>query len=59
VGLTVYDAAGRRVAQLLDEPREAGIHQVKWNARGVASGVYFVRLDAGSFRQTQRVLLLK
>jgi hypothetical protein len=45
--IRVFDVVGREVARPLDEPRAAGSHAVTWNPR-VSSGVYFVRLDAGS-----------
>jgi photosystem II stability/assembly factor-like uncharacterized protein len=58
VSLTVYDLAGRRIAQLLDDTREPGLHDVQWNARGVASGTYLVRFSAGGFTKTQRAVLM-
>jgi hypothetical protein len=62
--LVVFDIRGRRVTQLLSEPLVAGHHTVAWmgrddRGRGVASGVYFVRLSSGHVQLTQRVLLLR
>jgi len=63
VQLTVYDVAGRRVAVLKDETLPAGRHAVRWNgdtSRGhVASGVYFVRMEAAGLRFTKRVVLVR
>ena len=68
VTLHVYDLAGRRIASLVDGPSEAGEHTVRWNGRTergdrVASGVYFVRLEAvdpaGLVREERRIVLLK
>jgi hypothetical protein len=64
VRLEIYDPAGRLVKRLVNDHRGAGPHSVKWNGRDeagdtVASGVYFYRLQAGSFVQTQRMVLLK
>ena len=63
VRLTVFDLLGREVAVLLDEDRPAGIHRATWNASGMASGVYFYRLDAhsanGGFADVKRMLLLR
>ena len=64
VRLTVYDLAGRRVATLLDEPREAGRHGATWDGRDdkgrlLASGVYFCRLDAGGHSETKCMVLMK
>ncbi len=46
VRLSVIDVLGREVARLLDAPRPAGRHEVVWQASGMASGVYVVRLVA-------------
>jgi Secretion system C-terminal sorting domain len=44
--LRVYDILGREVANLVNEVKQPGVHTVRWEARGVASGVYFCRLEA-------------
>jgi hypothetical protein len=64
VSISVYDAAGRRVRELVDEHRAAGRWSVQWNGdddrgRRVASGVYFYRMRAGSFVNTKKMVLLK
>jgi len=59
VSLKIFDVLGREVATLLDEQMEAGRHLVSWNADGMPSGVYFVRLDAGPFSGTRKLLLMK
>jgi hypothetical protein len=69
VNLTVYDILGRQVSVLVNERRNAGVHEVKFSAKGgsasggdgatLASGVYFYRLQAGDFVQTRRFLFLK
>ncbi len=64
VRLSVFNIAGRLVRVLIDEERASGSHDVIWNGlsdRGqqVASGVYFCRMEAGSFRDTRRMTLLK
>ncbi len=59
VELTVFDLLGREVATLVDEPKEPGVHTVRWDASGVSSGVYLYRLRAGAFVQTRRMLLLR
>jgi len=55
----VFDTAGREVATLVDGRREAGSHTVTFDGSGLASGVYLVRLQAGDFVQTRKVVLLK
>ena len=57
--LKVYNVLGQEVANLVDEPKEAGYHRVSWEASGMASGVYFYRLTAGDFRATRRMVLMK
>lgn len=59
VVLNVYDVIGRLVATLVNKNQSAGTYQVTFNGDRFASGVYFVRLDAGSFMKTQKMLLLK
>ncbi len=59
VRLDIYNILGQNVATLVDEYRQAGTHEVTWNANGIASGVYFYRLTAGEYTDTKRMLLLK
>ena len=64
VRLTVYTVDGRRVTLLVDERRTAGRHEVVWNGcddhgRQVPSGVYFYRLEAGKFSDTDKMVLVK
>jgi len=55
----VYDILGREVFVLVNERRNAGVHEVKFDGSNLASGVYFYRIQAGDFTQTKRLLLLK
>lgn len=57
--LTVYDLLGREVATLVDGVREAGRHTATFDASTLASGVYFYRLNAGTFVQTKKMILTK
>jgi photosystem II stability/assembly factor-like uncharacterized protein len=59
VTLTIFDILGRQVAQLEEGVKQAGRYEVQWNASGFPSGVYFYRLQAGSFTETKKLLLLK
>ncbi len=64
VKLTVYDVNGRELTVLVDEAKEAGSHTASWDGtdsqgRALASGVYFYRLEAGTFQQTRRMTLVK
>jgi len=59
VSLRVYDVTGREVATLVSENLAAGSYTYRWDARGLASGVYFYCLKAGSFEKTRRMLLIR
>jgi len=59
VTLRVYDLLGRQVGELVSEKLGPGTYKTQWDARGLASGVYFYRLQAGEFVQTKKLLLLK
>ncbi len=59
VNLSVYDVSGRLVAVLVNGWRDVGIHEVTFDASGLASGIYLTRISTGDFQQTQRMLLVK
>ncbi|RJP81718.1 MAG: T9SS C-terminal target domain-containing protein [Candidatus Zixiibacteriota bacterium] len=59
VTLRVYNTAGREVAALVDGWREAGSHEVTFDAAALASGIYFARLDAEGQSSVQKLVLLK
>jgi sugar lactone lactonase YvrE len=59
VSLKIYDLMGKEVASLVSGYISAGEHEVVWNAAYLASGVYFYKLQAGSFVQTKKMLLVK
>jgi alpha-amylase len=57
--LSVYDVLGREIAVLVNEVMPAGTHSVTFDAGGLSSGVYLVRLEADGLIRTQRMTLLK
>ncbi len=59
VQLKVYDILGNEVAALVDEYKPAGNYEVNFDAAGLASGVYFYKLKAGSFVETKKMILLR
>ena len=59
VRLSVYDMLGREVSVLVNERRDAGVHEVKCDGSNLASGVYFYRLQAGDFVQSRKLTILK
>ena len=58
VSLKVYDALGREVSIILSEKLPAGQYSRQWNASCLSSGVYFYRLQVGSFIETKKLVLL-
>jgi hypothetical protein len=59
VKLSVYDLIGREVSVLVNERKDAGVHEVKFDGSNLASGVYFYRLEPGSFVETKKLLLVR
>ncbi len=59
VQLSVYNIMGQEVAQLVDCPMQAGMHSVTFDASHLASGMYFYRIEAGSFTDMKRMVLVK
>ena len=59
VSISVYNLQGREVSTLIDANMDAGYHSVIWNADSYSSGVYFVKMVAGDFVNTQKLMLVK
>ncbi len=59
VRLVVYDVLGKEVATLVNNFLNAGQYNFQFNASNLASGIYLYRLEAGSFTQTNKMLLMK
>lgn len=59
VTLKVYDILGREVQTLVNQEQTAGQYTVTFYAHNLASGVYFYRLQAGSFTEIKKLMLLK
>jgi hypothetical protein len=59
ITLTVYNTLGQQVAQLVNEQQQAGYHDVVFRGDGLASGVYFYRIQAGDFVASKKLLMLK
>ena len=57
VELSVYDLAGKRIEVIFDREKESGRHSLNWNASGLASGVYFLRLSAAGEVFTRQVVI--
>ncbi|MEJ2629491.1 MAG: T9SS type A sorting domain-containing protein, partial [bacterium] len=59
VELKIFDIQGREIRTLVNEHQSAGAHSFIFNAHDLSSGVYFYRLQAGTFQDTKKFLLLK
>ncbi len=59
VKLSIYNAIGEEVAELINENITAGFHQVTFDASNLSSGIYFYRISAGNFIDTKKMILLR
>ena len=59
VSISIYDIKGNMISELINKNHYIGIYNITWNAEGYPSGVYFVKLNAGDFTQTQKLMLIK
>jgi hypothetical protein len=59
VTLKVYDLLGREVETLVSGYLPAGVHDTKFNASHLASGMYVYRLQAGTYTAVKKMLLMK
>jgi hypothetical protein len=59
VELSIYNLLGQKVAMLINEQKDAGYHQVEWDASGFASGIYYYRIQAGEFVSVKKMVLLR
>jgi photosystem II stability/assembly factor-like uncharacterized protein len=59
VTLKVYDIIGNEVAALVNENKDAGVFEVKFNGEGLSSGIYLYHLRAGNFVETRKMTLIK
>ncbi len=59
VVLEVFDMVGQRVKKLVNQKQNAGTYTVSFDASALASGIYIYRIQAGSFVQTKKMLLIK
>ena len=59
ISLEIYNLQGRIVEVLASGNMKPGDHSVPWNADSHSSGVYFVKMIAGDYVDTQKLMLLK
>jgi len=59
VTLKVFDYQGKEVATLVNEVKTAGKHKTEFNASLLVPGIYFYKLQSGSFSATKKMILLR
>ena len=59
VKLTIYDVTGREVTTLVNEMKQVGYYDVKFDGTNYASGVYFYKIEAGNFIEVKKMVLVK
>jgi len=59
VELSIYNVLGQKVATLVSEKQQAGLHQVKWDASGYATGIYFYRIITESYQDMKKMILVR
>jgi len=59
VSMQVYNVVGKRVATLVNEQKSPGNYKVTFDASNLSSGLYFVKIQAGSFHDVQKLTLIK
>ena len=59
VELKVYDVLGRKIKTLVNEPKQPGNYEVKFDASNLANGVYYYRLKSDDLIETKKMVLMK
>jgi hypothetical protein len=59
VVIKIYDVTGKEIATLVNSEKAAGTYTVSFNAKQLASGVYYYRLTANNYTATKKFILLK
>jgi flagellar hook assembly protein FlgD len=59
VNISVYNINGQLILNIVNERKNAGTYRVSWDASNFSSGMYFIKLKAGTFTATKKCLLIK
>jgi len=57
--VSVFDANGRMVGDLVNETKTPGFHSIRWRSEGLPAGIYFCRLQAGDVTDVMKIVLLR
>jgi hypothetical protein len=59
VSLKVYDILGKEIITIINDNRLAGNYETEFNGVNLSSGIYFLRMEAGEFKDVKRMILVK
>ncbi len=59
VNISVFDMTGKKVDELMNRTADAGSYKINFNAEGLSTGVYILRMTADAFTQSKRIIYLK
>ena len=59
VSIKVFDILGKEAAEIVNEVKEAGSYNINFNASALSSGIYYYRIQSGSFTETRKMMLIK
>ncbi|HMS66476.1 MAG TPA: T9SS type A sorting domain-containing protein, partial [Ignavibacteria bacterium] len=59
VSLKVYDVLGNEVRKLVNEKQNQGNYEIEFDGTGLSSGIYYYSIEAGNFKQTRKMILVK
>jgi len=64
VKIVLSDAKGNKIKELVDEEKDAGIYPYRWDGKDdsenlVGSGLYFIHIEAGNYRKTKKIMVVK
>jgi hypothetical protein len=59
VTVRIFDAIGNEIKTIVKETKNSGVHEVNFDASQLSSGIYLYRIDAGTFNESKKMLLLK
>jgi hypothetical protein len=59
VSIKVFDVLGREIITLVNGEKSPGYYNVEWNAENLTSGIYFYRMESGSFTDVKKMIIVK
>jgi len=59
INLSIFNALGEKIEELVNEDKEPGIHTIEFNAKDLPSGTYFYTINSNGYANTKKMILLK